>query len=288
MKLTRITVVSLALCSLAAQGCLSMLQRGSTSSSSSSAGYTGEVTVENRSQSNICSIAWTESGPTSYESAVQLGPGQRASFTARARLHRLQFAECETGRLLYGSPLAWINERETVPGNELQVGRVIVLDPGAAPVSEAGVVSVSLVAHESQEVLRDAFYATMAQRAARDESFMADGPLASQLLTMLQRGAAAQGWTERFEAVVISVPDWRIVQRRQGQQMITIARDLQFVGGARWPNGHCSLQSFGARQPFDGDEPQGAVGFNGIGDQVVIPCSLLTAMSRYPNAATGE
>lgn len=270
-------------------GCLSMFSRGGQSSSSSSAtGYRGTVTLENRSQFRVCAITHTNND-TSEEVALDVAPGASATFQVSATMRRMQVLECETNRLLFGNPLAWMNDREEFPGGALTVGRIILLDPGSTPAASTDSLSLVLAPKDGQEVLRDAFFAVMARRADDGRTFSSDTDLSAQALAMIQRGGRAQGWTENFTAAVITWADWEPVREWQmtpaGRAQVTIARDHGFVAGARWPNGHCSVQNFGLRQPFDGSSPQGEVGFNGVGAQWPIPCALLTLMESYPNGA---
>lgn len=287
MHVTRIAFVVLA---LASAGCGRHRHRSDGASSSSGdeeTSYRGTVTVENRSQLSVCSISTMEAERHSTDTVVELPPGGSATFESGGDVYRIQFSECGTHRLLYGDPLAWINEQETVPGTQLHASRIVLLDPESAPIEEAGAVSIALVPHDVNDALRHAFIATLMQQVDDGRPFMSDEALAAELLQMLQRGAAAQGWHEHFEAAVVAVPEWTDVRQQQGASVVTVARDLQFVAAARWPHGACTVQSFGARQPYDGYSPQGVVGFNGIGDQLVIPCSLLEEMASYPYVATG-
>lgn len=291
MRIATLSSLSLVLVALGSQGCASWFQRGSSGSSSSSSGYTGTVTVENRSQLSVCSIAakGTEEGT---ETTVQLGPGQTATFEAARTIRYLQLTECETGRLLYGNPLAWLNDREGLGADTLTVGRVVLRDPGGSTSIEGGALSVSLVPMDANDALREAFFAVMARRQTDDRVFMADSDLASQLLTLIRNGGRGQGWREDFQAAVITWNDWSTLTRRDNVDGrwadVPVGRELTYVAGARWPGGACTIQSFSARQAFDGETASGPIGHGGIGAQFPIPCSLLTAMGQYPNAATAQ
>lgn len=278
--------------SLSATGCLSMFSsngRGSSgSSSSSSSGYRGTVTVENRSQLHVCAITHSNTD-TTEEVALDVAPGASATFQAAATVRHVQVLECGTNRLLYGNPLAWMNDQQEFAGGMLSVGKLVLLDPGASPATTQDSVSLVLAPKDGREALRDAFFAVMARRADDGRTFSSDEELSAQALSMIQRGGRSQGWTENFTAAVITWADWEPVREWQmtpaGRVQVTIARDHGFVAGARWPNGHCTVQNFGLRQPFDGSSPQGEVGFHGTGAQWPIPCALLTLMESYPNAA---
>ncbi|MBL8685500.1 MAG: hypothetical protein JNK05_40365 [Myxococcales bacterium] len=273
-----------------AQGCISM--RGGGSSGSSGSGFTGTVSVENRSQLSICSLSTTQGGDRGTEQAVTLGPGQTVTFQAERPVSRILLTECSTNRLLYGTGLGYLNDRERLGGELLTVSKIVLLDPGANGGVAGDTLSIALAPRDANDALRDTFFAVMAQRQDDERTFMADSDLASQLLTLLQSSARRQGWREQFQSAVITWQDWGVVrERRQGTEsftMVPVARELSFVAGARWPDGHCTAQSFSARQAFDGENATGELGFGGIGAQLQIPCVLLDQMRSYPNAGNGE
>lgn len=276
---------------VAAQGCIS--GRGGGSSGSSGGGYTGTVSVENRSQLNICTLSTTQGSERQTEQTVTLGPGQTVTFQAERAVSRIMLTECSTNRLLYGTGLGYLNDRERLGGGDaLTVSKIVLLDPDANGGVSGDTLSIALSPKDANDALRDTFFAVMAQRQDDERTFMADSDLASQLLTLLRNGARRQGWREQFQSAVITWADWGVIrERRQGTEsftMVPVARELSFVAGARWPDGHCTLQSFSARQGFDGESATGELGFGGIGAQLQIPCVLLDQMRTYPNAANAE
>lgn len=275
-----------ALASAAALGGCATMGRGSSSGSS---GYRGTVMVQNQSGLRVCAVEPYVMGERHPTVSTELAPGASATFTAERDFPGVQVVECDTHRLLYGDPLAYLNDRQ-MSGGPLRSGSITLLAPDASPASGEGW-SLPLAPVDPDEALRHYGVACMSRRDVPDGyAFMQDAGLAEQGLTLTRAAARRAGWTERYTVAVLVSDDWAPVQERRmtpaGPAMVTVARRVTFMVGARHDTGACTMRGLDLRQAFDGSEASGDVGLGGVGPVYQIPCSLLDAAGSFPAAAT--
>ena len=278
----------LALASAAAlDGCATM----GRSSSSSSSGYRGTVTVTNQSGLRVCVVDPDAHIERHAMISEELAEGASATFVADRNIEHLQVMECGTNRLLYGDMLAYMNEQQRHSG-PIQSGQITLLAPGASPASGGDAWTIPLVPVDVETALRNYGTACMSRRSVPEGyTFMQDEALAGEGITLLNAATRAAGWTERYTFAAIISSDWAPIQERrmgtEGWSMVTIGRRLTLMAGARHQTGSCSMRGQDLVQPFDGESATGETRLGGIGPVFQIPCALLDAVASFPGAATG-
>lgn len=98
---------------------------------------------------------------------------------------------------------------------------------------------------------------------------MTDAKLETTALQAAQQHAKEGGWSENFTKSKIVSKEW-IVRKRPATGTI-INRTIDVAVYATWPDGHCSYQTFGFTQEFDGVK-YGSLYFDSVGDQWRCEC----------------
>ncbi len=251
--------------------------------------FRGTVTVTNQSGLRVCSVepdVHLERFPAMAIN-TELAPGASATFSADTNFNRVQIMECETNRLLYGDPQAYLNDRQT---NQSSVaGQITLLAPGESAPSGGTGWFLPLEPLDVADATRHFAVAAMSVRNVPEGyTFMQDAELAGRTLGQMQTETTRRGWTERYTFAMVIGSDWRNVMDRRvvnGTQVdLVVARAIWVMLGAHHSTGHCSIRGQEAQQPFDGDTTQGESQLGGIGNVEQIPCSLLDAMVSQPGA----
>ncbi len=100
---------------------------------------------------------------------------------------------------------------------------------------------------------------------------MSDVELNAKVLKAAQEHAAGKGWNEKFTRAKLVSKDWII--KRNEITGIVLARTVDAAVYAVWPDGHCSYQTFGFTQNFDGAKYQeGNTFLESVGDQSKCEC----------------
>ena len=271
------------------EACASLGGTGSSSSSSSS-GYRGTVTVTNQSGLRVCSFEPDAHIERHGQISTEIAPGASATFTADRDIIRFEAMECGTNRLLFGDPLAYMNDHQTHQG-PMAGGHVTLLAPGASADAGDGGWSFAVEPLDPERALRHFGIACMSRRGVPDGyAFMQDANLAREGITLLNAATRAAGWTERYTFAAVVSDDWTpITERRMGSMgwsMVTVGRRVTMMAGARHQTGACSMRGHDLVQPFDGQSVTGTTRLGGLGPVFQIPCALLDAAATFPGGAT--
>lgn len=97
-----------------------------------------------------------------------------------------------------------------------------------------------------------------------------DPALEKKILAAVQGKASSDGWKEQFSKVTISSTDW-IVEKHPITDMPT-GRVIDAWAYAKWPDGHCSYQSFSFYEEAVNGSFTGKVVWHGAGDQAKCDC----------------
>lgn len=279
--------VTVALVAAAAlDGCATMGRSGSSESS----GYRGTLTITNQSGLRVCSVdPYTQIERHPHLSDA-LAPGASASIAAERDINRFQVMECDTNRLLFGDPLAYLNDRQMHAG-PIAGGQITLLAPNASGGSTDGGWAFALAPIDAETALQHYGVACMSRRGVPDGyTFMQDRDLAGEGITLLNAATRAAGWTERYTFAAVVSNEWTPIQERRtgsmGWSMVTVGRRVTMMAGARHETGYCSMRGQDLVQPFDGSDTTGPTRLGGIGPVFQIPCALLDAAASFPGAAT--
>lgn len=251
--------------------------------------YRGAVTVTNQSGLRVCAVEPYVMGERHPTVATEIAPGASATFNAERDFNRVQVLECGSNRLLYGDPLAFLNERQMHAAP--LAGRITLLPPGGTAAGGEGW-SIPLDPVDVETAARRFGVACMSTRGVPDDyRFMDDADLAAQGLSLISAEATRAGWTERYSYARVVSRDWAPVQQRRvgavGWSMVTVARRVTVMFGAHHGTGMCLVRGRDLQQGFDGESPTGPVQLGGIGPVYQIPCPLLDAMASLPGASGG-
>ncbi len=268
-------------------GCATMGRSGSSGSS----GYRGTLTITNQTGLRVCAVdpyTVVERHPHVSE---EIAPGASTTIAAERDINRFQVMECETNRLLFGDPLAFLNERQMHQG-PIGGGQINLLAPGASGETGDNGWSFAMQPLDTDEALRHFGVACMSRRGVPDGyTFMQNEEAASAAITQLNAAVRAQGWTERYTFAAVVSDDWVPIQERrltsEGPAMVTVGRRVTVMAGARHDTGYCSMRGQDVRQAYDGSEATSPLVLGGIGPVFQIPCTLLDAAASFPGAATG-
>lgn len=102
------------------------------------------------------------------------------------------------------------------------------------------------------------------------ERGMDDLVLEKTALEAIQKHAKAESWKESFERVRIVDKEWSI-ERNQITGII-LGRSIGISAFARWPDGHCTAQTFGFSQQHDGKDYSQTLQVQGVGSQRDVDC----------------
>ncbi|MFO0624425.1 MAG: hypothetical protein U0325_02320 [Polyangiales bacterium] len=279
-------LVSSSLMAAAALGLNACAMRGASTSTPS--GYRGEVTVTNQSGLRVCLVEPDSRVEAHPSIAREIAPGASATFVAERNLTHVQVLECETNRLLYGDPWAYLQDRQTHP--EPLAGRITLLPPGsAAPAGGTGW-QIPLEPIDGPTFVRHVAIAATARRDVPDGyTFLEDASLAADGLRLMREAVRRAGWTENFTTALLASDGWSpVTERRRGPlgwTDVVVARRLWAVFGGRYATGRCAVRGQELRQPWDGESEQGPTQLGGIGDVVQVPCALLDVLAAAPGAA---
>lgn len=271
----------------ALDGCATLGRSGSSGRS----GYRGPLTITNQSGLRVCAVdpyTVVERHPHVSE---EIAPGASATIAAERNIDRFQVMECETNRLLFGDPLAFLNERQMHEG-PIAGGQITLLAPEAGGGSGDNGWSFALQPLDTDEALRHYGVACMSRRSVPEGyAFMQDAEVAGAAVTLLNAATRARGWTERYTFAAVVSDDWAPIQERrmgtQGWSMVTVGRRVTVMAGARHQTGYCSMRGQDVRQAYDGSEATSPLVLGGIGPVFQIPCTLLDAAGSFPGASTG-
>jgi len=243
---------------------------GAAGTSTPSGAVGGQVTVENRSQLDICSLMMM-SGDSTIEQSVELHAGQSVQVDIAGDTNRMYLTECGGARTLYGHPMNWLGtpqgRTELLQG--LRHDRIVLYAPGEAPSDASD--------HRAVE---------LNPRPVADWIFFtpySDASLAESLQAALVAKATQESWTETF-AFSLPLSDWNVLRNRHTG--IVTGRSVQAAGFARWPDGHCTMQAFGYEQSYDGSDFSGALRV-GTSTQLEIPCAALDYAAGVAGGGSG-
>ncbi|MCA9578171.1 MAG: hypothetical protein R3B40_15375 [Polyangiales bacterium] len=254
--LAALALVAAAPAALSAGGCGG--GGGRTTTPEAEDGVRGAVTVENRSQLQVCSLMLMYDGGYATQE-VELAPGASAQLDVQGDTNRLYVTECGGERSLLGHPMNWYGTPQGPAEmlQNLQHDRIVLYDPGQAPADATDHRAVALN-----------------PRPISDWIFWqppADSGLAQEFHQALLQKAQRESWSENLVFSVI-ISGWS--ETRNRYTGILTGRSAQAAGFARWPDGHCTMQAFGYTQGHDGYDYAGALQV-GVSTQLHIPCAAL-------------
>lgn len=257
-------------------------------------GYRGAINVRNESGLRVCGLYPESMGSSGSHDGTsdEIAPNATGTLNATRGFNRIQIVECETNRLLYGDPLAWLNDQQTHSG-PLSAGQITLLAPGTTPPSGDSGWSIVLDPLDAGTAIHHIGAAGLGRQGLTgDETFMNDSALAGQALDLLRSAARRAGWSERYTSAMIISDDWSTIQERSvgyaASTMVTVARSVMFVAYARTSSNFCFARSQGLVQPYDGSSETGPVRLGGVGTTMQVPCALLDAAESAPGASTGS
>lgn len=99
---------------------------------------------------------------------------------------------------------------------------------------------------------------------------MSNPALEKQMVEVMKEKATNDGWKEIFSKAKIIDKDWYTV--RNEYTGIILARTINALVYAKWPDGHCTVQEFNFKQDWNGSAWSKNLVFNGVGNQTVIDC----------------
>ena len=267
--LCAIALLAAAPAALATGGCGSGGGRAETPEEG--AGVRGTVTIENRSQFDICWMDLMEDDGHLAQD-VALSPGAMVEVNVDGDTNRLLLTECGGQRSLLGHPMNWYGTPQGPAEylQNLQHDRIVLYDPGQAPAEASDHRAVALN-----------------PRPISDWIFWSPTPdsnLAAEVHAVLLEKARRESWSETFEFSLL-LSGWGELRNRHTG--ILTGRSLQAAGFARWPDGHCTMQVFGYEQGHDGSDYAGPLRA-GVSTQLDIPCPALTYAAGIAGASPND
>lgn len=236
--------------------------------------YAGMLTVVNRSSVPLCDVQVIERGGSpSTERHVDgpVAPGAEVSVRVTRNASALFASACDAQRSLLGRPTEYNL-------SELSAPRVVVQDAGGAEQSSAAQLVLAVNPIEPAQWID---HALQTELRSLPPNLMRDAALERTLTGVMVDHARAERWSETFEAARLASVEFEVIRGRFSG--VPELRKVNALVGARWPDGHCSLQGFLFSQQHNGARFTGPWQHAGTGGQLTVPCVVLRSMA--PRAA---
>lgn len=238
--------------------------------------YAGTLTVVNRSTVALCDVQVIERGGTpSNERRAQgpIAPGAEATVRVTATSVGLLVSACDAPRSLIGAPAL---------GNlaSLTASRLVIQDQGGSEPSNDAQLALTI---EPMEGSRWVDHALETELRALPPNLLSDHALEQALVRVMVAHAQGHRWSETFEVARLASTDYEVIRGRFSG--VPELRKVSALVGARWPDGHCSMQNFTFSQQHNGANFTGPWSHESIGGQYVVPCVALRAMQPAASAA---
>lgn len=238
--------------------------------------YAGTLTVVNRSTVALCDVQVIERGAApSTERRAQgpIAPGAEATVRVTATSVGLLVSACDAPRSLVGSPAL---------GNltALTASRLVIQDPGGAEASNETQLAITV---EPMDASRWIDHAMQTELRALPPNLLSDRALEQALVRVMVDHAQGHRWSETFEVARLASTDYEVIRGRFSG--VPELRKVSALVGARWPDGHCSIQQFTFSQRHNGANFTGPWSHESIGGQYTVPCVALRAMQPPASAA---
>lgn len=248
---------------LALLGCGGGMAEGA---GSSSGGEGGPITVQNQTQYPICTIeVWKNGGDVHYQvadlSTSPLATGASTTIEVDGVANGLRVIECGDENIL------WDSRDPRDPRQMEQIapnGRPFVLaEPGSA-------VDGNLLALERTPVSNYGSEAGSLQGEFGDAAF-----------SVAQAYASEHRYAETPVGLTVTASDWEINTNRNTGAMVY--RWFLADMGARWPDGHCTIEAMGFIQDHDGSDFSGSLRTQGVNAQTQrqVPCAVLASLQSH-------
>ncbi len=104
------------------------------------------------------------------------------------------------------------------------------------------------------------------------EAVESDPALEAKMVAFTNKYALANGWKEKFSKAVITT-DWQTIRNELTGAILGRTRDAAMC--ATWPDGHCTFQTIGFQQDYDGSNYSPSLIWGGVGDQSEIECEKI-------------
>lgn len=233
----------------------------SASSSSSSSGSGGPITVVNQTEHSICSIdVWQNDGEPRFQtidvSDSPVGQGGSKTIEISGTAHSLRLVECGDEYVLFDS---YVPQRNREHNGISPDGRPFVLADGTADGNVLPLNRTPMSAYLFAEGSLHGEFADAALATARSFS-------------------QERRYSETFTGIVVTDSDWELNRNRNTGVMVY--RWMRTKVGARWPDGHCTIQGMPMVQQHDGSDFVDSLTTQGMDsmDQHQVPCAALALL----------
>lgn len=236
--------------------------------------FQGALTVVNRSGVALCDLQVIDRGSQAAadrHADGPIAPGAEVTVRVSRNVDSLMASACDATRSLLGRP----TEHNL---SELTASRVVIQDANGTEQTNATQLVITVNPTEPTQWIE---HALQTELRSLPPNLMRDAALERTLTAVMVDHARAERWSETFEAARLASVEFDVVRGRFSG--VPELRKVNALVGARWPDGHCTMQAFLFSQQHNGARFTGPWQHAGTGGQFTVPCSVLRSMQ--PRAA---
>lgn len=233
--------------------------------------YAGELTVVNRTSAPLCDVQVIESNSNAnsqHHVAGPVAPGAEVTVRVGRGATKLFASACDGSRSVLGHP----TESNLAA---LTTSRVVIQDAGGAEATSATQLVLTTAPMESQQWLT---HALETELRGAPTGLLEDHALERALIPVINEFARSDRWTEVFESAHLASREYDVTRGRFSG--VPEYRRVSAMMGARWPDGHCTMQTFTFQQQHNGARFTGPWSRSSTGGQFTVPCVVLRAMQQ--------
>jgi hypothetical protein len=233
--------------------------------------YAGELTVVNRTSAPLCDVQVIESNSNAnsqHHVAGPVAPGAEVTVRVGRNATKLFASACDGSRSLLGHP----TESNLAA---LTMNRVVIQDAGGADATSATQLALTVAPMESQQWIA---HALETELRGAPTGLIEDHALERALIPVINEFARSDRWTEVFESAHLASREYDVTRGRFSG--VPEFRRVSAMMGARWPDGHCTMQTFTFQQQHNGARFTGPWSRSSTGGQFTVACVVLRAMQQ--------
>jgi hypothetical protein len=233
--------------------------------------YAGELTVVNRTSAPLCDLQVIESNSNANSQHHVAGPvasGAEVTVRVGRNATKLFASACDGSRSVLGHP----TESNLTA---LTTSRVVIQDAGGAEATSATQLVLTAAPMESPQWLA---HALETELRGAPTGLIEDHALERALIPVINEFARSDRWTEVFESAHLASREYDVTRGRFSG--VPEYRRVSAMMGARWPDGHCTMQTFTFQQQHNGARFTGPWSRSSTGGQFTVPCAVLRAMQQ--------